>query len=99
VRLTIRLLLFCLLFTLVEGVAYSQNAQPNENPSITVTGKVPPPYHDPHTYFQPDSLLESTISGFRYHNNFFGFSYDIPQGFSAEDSLANCLADQNDNDH
>jgi len=86
VRLIIRLLLFCLLFTQVEGVAYSQNAQPNENPSVTVTGKVPPPYHDPYTYFQPNSLLESTISGLRYHNNFFGFSYDIPQGFSAEDT-------------
>jgi hypothetical protein len=86
VKLAIGLLLFCLLFTPVEGVAYSQNAQPNENPSITVTGKVPPPYHDPYTYFQPDALLDASISLLRYHNNFFGFSYDIPQGFSAEDA-------------
>lgn len=85
-KLTIRILLFCLLFTLIGGVAYSQNVQPNENPSVTVTGKVPPPYHDPYTYFQPDSLLDGTISGHRYHNDFFGFSYDIPQGFSAEDT-------------
>lgn len=82
----IRILVFCLFFTLVESVAYSQSAQPNENPSITVTGKVPPPYRDPYTYFQPDSLLDGTISGLRYHNDFFGFSYDIPHGFSAEDT-------------
>ena len=86
VKRIIRILVFCLFFTLVESVAYSQSAQPNENPSITVTGKVPPPYRDPYTYFQPDSLLDGTISGLRYHNDFFGFSYDIPHGFSAEDT-------------
>jgi hypothetical protein len=84
-RLTIRMPLSLLLFTLTQGVANSQNVQPKENASVTVTGKVPPPYHDPNAYFQPDSLLEGTISGHVYHNDFFGFSYGLPQGFSAED--------------
>jgi len=84
--MALRILLFCSLFTLTGGVVYSQDEQPKENPSVTVTGKVPPPYHDHYTYFQPDSLLHSTISGRLYHNDFYGFSYSLPQGFSAEDT-------------
>jgi hypothetical protein len=62
-RLTIRMPLSLLLFTLTQGVANSQNVQPKENASVTVTGKVPPPYHDPNAYFQPDSLLEALYQG------------------------------------
>ena len=86
-KLAVRILLhFCFSFTLTEGIAYCQGVESKVNPSVTVTGKVPPPYHDPYTYSQPDSLLHSTISGHLYHNDFFGFSYGLPQGYSAEDT-------------
>jgi hypothetical protein len=96
VKLSIRILIFCLLFTLIEGVAYSQNVQPSENPSVTVIGKVPPTNHDHYTYFQPDPLLLGTISGHHYHNDFFGFSYDIPQGFAVEDADVTKRRDKGD---
>jgi hypothetical protein len=81
-----QVLLFILLsVTLTEGLAFSQEAAPETSPSVTVTGKVPPPYHDPYTYLEPDSLLESSMSGSVYRNHFFAFSYRLPQGWTAED--------------
>jgi hypothetical protein len=86
VKLVLRILLFIFLsVTLAEGVAFSQEAAPETKPSVTVTGKVPPPYHDPYTYVEPDSLLESSMSGSVYRNHFFAFSYTLPQGWTAED--------------
>jgi hypothetical protein len=86
VKLALRILLFILLsFTLAEGVSFSQEAAPETSPSVTVTGKVPPPYHDPYTYLEPDPLLESSMSGSVYRNHFFAFSYRLPQGWTAED--------------
>lgn len=85
VKLALKILLFFLSITLTEGVACSQEAVPETSPSVTVTGKVPPPYHDPYTYLEPDSLLESSMSGSVYRNDFFAFSYRLPQGWTAED--------------
>jgi hypothetical protein len=78
--------LFCLSIMLTEGVGYSQEVPPETKPSVTVTAKAPPPYRDPFAYLEPDPLLNSRMSGGLYRNDFFGFSYQLPKGWIAEET-------------
>lgn len=77
---------FCLVVMQTQIAAYSQEVTPETKPSTTVTAKIPPPYHDPYTHLSTDPLLKSSISGSLYRNDFFGFSYRLPQGWTAEDT-------------
>ncbi|HUI74219.1 MAG TPA: hypothetical protein VLX32_04705 [Candidatus Acidoferrum sp.] len=76
----------CLSVVLTQTAAYPQEVTPETKPSAMVTAKIPPPYHDPYTYVSTDPLLKSTMSGSLYRNDFFGFSYTLPQSWTAVDA-------------
>jgi hypothetical protein len=83
VKPAVTALLFCLSASVVGGIA---RCQEETTPSITVTGKVPPSYPDPYTYFPPDILLKHTSSSDGvYHNDFFKFTYRLPRDWAAVD--------------
>jgi Flp pilus assembly protein TadD len=82
------LVILCASTFVAEAVAQSQKRIQETTPSVSVTAKAPPPYHDPYTYFPADALLKSSTSGNVYHNDFFGFSYSLPQGWTAEGAQA-----------
>jgi hypothetical protein len=85
-----RLSFFFLLVLLTRGAAQSQEVTPETSPTVTVTAKVSPPHHDhdPYTYSFSDPLLNRTMSlaGTLYHNDFFGLSYRLPGGWTAEET-------------
>ncbi|MFZ0523933.1 MAG: hypothetical protein WAL95_23110 [Candidatus Acidiferrales bacterium] len=76
---------FCLLLTLTEGRVSSKHAAPRANLSPVVTATAPQS-SDRYTYSRPTILLNSStqFSGSVYHNDFFGFTYRLPQGWTAE---------------